>query len=206
MIAALALGLAAAAAGYQPTYIVERVVKVGDEYRRTSVFRNGMAVVLREKGGKRTHFARQELTDVEVRVITQVVNEAYADLQRSPGPDTGTGLGTVELRLAPPGKEALTVRLPLGSVEVLGAARIGQALDGLEAEMERFGGEREDLRGWVPQVGERVELEDGRIVRVLEVLYGQKAIVIRLQIGDGPTSVFMTQEDLRRNAVRRIKR
>jgi hypothetical protein len=206
VIAALALGIALAAPAPQPTYIVERVVRIGDEIRRTSVFRNGVAVVVREKGGTRTHFARQALTEVELRVIIQVTDEVYADLKGYAGSLEGPGIGTVELRLAPPGKEPLTVRLPVSSVEVLGAARIGQALDGLEAEMDRFHGAREDLRQWVPQVGERVELEDGRIVKIIEVLYSEKGVVFHLQIGDGPTSIFMTDEALRRVAVRRVKR
>jgi hypothetical protein len=206
VIAALALGMALAAPPPPPTYIVERVIRIGDEVRRTSVFRNGVAVVVREKGGTRTHFARQALTEVELRVIVQVTDEAYADVKGYAGPLEGPGIGTVELRLAPPGREPLTVRFPVSSVEVLGAAHIGQALDGLEAEMDRFHGAREDLREWVPRVGERVALEDGRVVQIIEVLYSEKGVVFHLQIGDGPASIFMSEEELRRVAVRRVER
>jgi hypothetical protein len=38
------------------------------------------------------------------------------------------------------------------------------------------------------------------------VLYSEKGVFIHLQIGDGPTSIFMTDEALRRVAVRRVKR
>jgi hypothetical protein len=205
VIAAVALALAAAVAP-EPTYVVERVVTMGDEVRRTSVFRNGVAVVVQEKGGKRSHFARQELTDVEMRVVTQVADEAYPELQRFTGQVEGPGLGTVELRVAPPGREPLIVRFPVGSVAILGAARIGQALDGLEAEMRRFRGAREDLREWVPRVGDWVELDDGRIVEVLETLASETGTVLRLQIGDGPASIFMSDEELHRVAIRRVKR
>jgi hypothetical protein len=203
MIAGLVLALAMTGAP-EPTYVVERVVRMGDDVRRTSVFRNGVAVVVEEKSGKRTRFARQALTDVELRVVIQVADETYPELQRFAGGVEGPGLGTVELRVAPPGREPLSVRYPVGSVVVLGAARIGQALDGLEAEMSRFRGEREDLREWVPHVGDRVELEDGRVVGVLEALAGEKGTVLRLQIGDGPASIFMTDEELHRVAIRRV--
>jgi hypothetical protein len=96
------------------------------------------------------------------------------------------------------------VRFPAGTVPVLGAARLGQALDGLEARMSRFAGTREDLSAWQPKVGEWVELEDGRIVQVLEVLPNPPGQVVRLQIGDGPASVFMSDDELRRQAVRRV--
>ncbi len=153
MIAALALGIAAAAAPVTPTYVVERVVRTGGEMRRTSVFRDGTAVAVREKDGVRTSLVRRPLTEIELKVIVQVTEEAYPDLARLAEPPEGTGLGTVELRLAPPGRVPLTVRVAAGSVPVVGAARLGQALDNLEAEMGRLHGPREDLRGWQPGVG-----------------------------------------------------
>jgi len=206
VIAALALGIAVAAAPATPTYVVERVVRTGGEMRRTSVFRDGIAVAVREKDGVRTSFVRRPLTEIELQVIVQVAEEAYPDLERLAAPPGGAGLGSVELRLAPPGREPLTVRVAAGSVPVLGAARLGQALDNLEAEMGRLQGAREDLRGWQPRVGERVELDDGRTVLVLEVLGSPNGNVLRLQIGDGPTSIFMGEGELRRVAVRRVAR
>jgi hypothetical protein len=206
MIAALALGLVVAVATPEPTYIVERVVTMGGEVRRTSVFRDGMAVVVRKRQGEHQHLVRQRLADIELQVIAQVTEEAYPDLVRFASPGQGPGLGTVELRLAPPGKQPLTVRFPAGTVAVLGAARLGQALDGIEARMSRFGGAYEDLRDWQPEVGEWVELEDGRVVQVLEVLSSPPGQIVRLQIGDGPASVFMSDDELRRLAVRRINK
>ncbi len=206
MIAAFVVLAAAAAVAPEPSYVVERVVRSGDEMRRTSVFRNGMAVVVWEKGGRRTRFNRQALNDVELRVLAQITEEAYPDLQRFVGPLEGAGLGTVELRLAPMGRDPLLVRLPVGSVASLGAARIGQALDALETELARAHGPRGDLRAWEPQVGERVELDDGRVVRILEILGSETGRVFRLQIDDGPASIFMNETELRRVAVRRVGR
>jgi hypothetical protein len=170
-----AVVLVAAAAATEPSYIVERVVTVAGEVRRTSVFRNGVAVVVHEKPGEDKRVLRQPLTEVE-------------------------------LRLAPPGREPLVVRFPLTGVPATGAARIGQSLDGLELRMTSPGGIREDLRGWQPAVGQWLDLEDGRTGQVIEVLLNGSGFLVRVQIGTGPASIFVSDEELRRIAVRRIKK
>ena len=149
--------------------MVERVVTVGGEVRRTSVFRNGVAVVVREKAGEKKRVLRQPLNEVELQVLTQIVDESYPDLTRFGSVGQSPVEGMVDLRLAPPGREPLFVRFPLAGVQSLGAARIGQALDGLEARMTGPGGIREDLRDWQPTVGDWLELEDGRVGQVIEV-------------------------------------
>ncbi|HLE61300.1 MAG TPA: hypothetical protein VI700_07170 [Thermoanaerobaculaceae bacterium] len=205
MIAAVVL-VAAAAAPAEPTYIVERVVTVGAEVRRTSVFRNGVAVVVREKAGEEKRVLRQPLTEIELQVLTQIVDESYPDLARFGSVGQSPVEGMVDLRLAPPGREPLVARFPLAGVQVMGAARIGQALDGLEARMTRPGGIHEDLRDWQPNVGDWLELEDGRVVQVIEVLPNGPSFLVRAQIGTGPASIFTSDEELRRMAVRRIKK
>jgi hypothetical protein len=114
--------------------------------------------------------------------------------------------GMVDLRLAPPGREPLTLRFPLSGVQSLGVARIGQALDGLEARMTGPGGIREDLRGWQPNVGDWLELEDGRVGQGIEVAPNGPDFLVRVEIGTGPASIFVSDEELRRITVRRIKR
>jgi hypothetical protein len=203
MIAAFVL---AAAAAIDPTYVVERVVTVGGEVRRTSVFRNGVAVVVREKTGEEKHVLQQQLTEVELQVLTQVVNEGYADVARGGGIGQSPVEGQVELRLAPPGREALLIRYPVAGIQSLGATRIGQALDGLEARMMSPGGIREDLRTWKPSVGEWLELEDGRTGQVTEVLPNGTGLLVRVQIADGLTSIFVSDDELRRITVRRIRK
>jgi hypothetical protein len=204
MIAALFLVAAAAAA--DPTYVVERVVTVGGEVRRTSVFRNGVAVVAREKAGEKKRVLRQPLNEIELQVLTQIVEESYPDLTRFGSVSQSPVEGMVDLRLAPPGREPLTLRFPLSGVQSLGVARIGQALDGLEARMTGPGGIREDLRGWQPNVGDWLELEDGRVGQVIEVAPNGPDFLVRVEIGTGPASIFVSDEELRRITVRRIKR
>ena len=205
MIAALFLA-AAAAAGADPTYVVERVVTVGGEVRRTSVFRNGVAVVVREKAGEKKRVLRQPLNEVELQVLTQIVEESYPDLTRLGSVGQSPVEGMVDLRLAPPGREPLFVRFPLSGVQSLGVARIGQALDGLEARMSGPGGIREDLRDWQPSVGDWLELEDGRVGHVIEVAPNGPDFLVRVEIGTGPASIFVSDGELRRITVRRIKK
>jgi hypothetical protein len=204
MIAVLVLVAAAAAA--EPTYIVERVVTVGGEVRRTSVFRTAVAVVVRDKPGEEKRVLRQVLTEVELGVIVQIVDESYPDVARVGGIGQSPVEGTVELRLAPPGREPLVVRYPAAGVQALGATRIGQALDGLEARMTSPWGIREDLRDWQPAVGEWLELEGGRTGQVIEVLPNGTGFLVRVQIGSGPTSLFITDDELRRMTVQRIRK
>ncbi|OFV82982.1 MAG: hypothetical protein A2Y78_09660 [Acidobacteria bacterium RBG_13_68_16] len=205
MIAALFLAAAAAAAA-DPTYVVERVVRLGGEVRRTSVFRNGVAVVVREKVGEEKRVLRQSLNEIELQVLTQIVDESYPDLTRFGNVGQSPVEGMVDLRLAPLGREPLIVRFPLTGVQVLGAARIGQALDGLEARMTGPGGIREDLRDWQPHVGDWLELEDARVGQVIEVLPVGPGLLVRVEIGTGPASIFVSDGELRRITVRRIKK
>lgn len=205
MIASVVL-LMAAATTPEPSYIVERVVTVGGETRRISIFRNGVAAVTRERPGEEKLLLRQPLTDVELQVLTQIVEESYPDLARLGSQGQSPVAGNVELRLAPVGREPLVVRFPPTAVQALGAARIGQALDGLEERMTRPGGIREDLREWQPGVGDWLELEDGRTVQIIEVLPNGPGFLVRAQIGNGPASIFVSDEELRRMAVRRVKK
>ncbi len=203
MIAAALLALAAAAPP-DPTYLVERVVTIESAVRRTSVFRNGVAVFVVQKPGEARRVLRQPLTEVELSVLVQVVEDGYADLARVDREGHAPVEGSVEMRLAPVGRPPLTLRYPVSAVPAFAAARISQALDGLEANLVRLGGPREDLRGWVPKVGDRVVLEDGRTVLVLEAMPDGDRLILRVQIGDGPASVFMSDEELRNKALRRV--
>jgi hypothetical protein len=203
VIAAVLLVLGATAPP-EPTYLVERVVTVGGEVRRTSVFRNGVVVFVVQKPGEAKRVMRQPLTEVELSVITQIAEESYADLARFSSVGQAPGEGRVELRLAPIGRQPLILQYNVSGVPPMAAARVGQALDGLESTLARLGASREDLREWVPKVGERVKLEDGRIVLVLEVLPNGDRLLVRAQVGQGPASIFLSDEELRRMALRRV--
>ena len=57
----------------------------------------------------------------------------------------------------------------------------------------------------MPEVGERVELEDGRIVEVTELFDSGDGPLARVKVGEGPVTLFMTLDELRRTAVRRVR-
>ncbi len=206
MIGAFVLALAVSAAP-DPTYVVERVVNLNGSVTRVSVFRNGVAVLARRSAGQAENVIRQPLSKVELQVIEQVVEESYRELERfdSAGADT-PGPGKVELRVAPAGRTPLRLRYSVATAPSLALARLTQALDGLEARLVQTRVTREDLSGWEPAPGDRVELEDGRVVEVLSVTPAPDRIVVHVQVGEGPASFFVTDEELRRLAVRRVPR
>ncbi len=207
-VAALLLAAAAAQTptAPPPTYLVERVVTVGDVATRVSVFRNGVAVLARGSAGKPPAVVRQPLTEVELQVLTQVVEECYPDLARFAAMGEAPVSGTVELRVAPVGRQPLALRFPLTAAPGVAASRLTQALDALASRLAATPVTREDLRAWEPRVGERLELEDGRTVEIIDLMSTNDTLLVRAQVGDGPASVFMSVDELRRLAVRRVPR
>ena len=194
----------AAAAAPPPTYLVERVVTLNGVSTRLSVFRNGIAVLARRGAGETSGIVRQPLSEIEVQVITQVVGECYPDLARFADIGQAPVEGTVELRLAPAGGEPLSIRFPVTAAPTVAASRLTRALDALEARLEKTNVTREDLRDWEPKIGDRVELEDGRTVEVVDALTAGDTVLIRAQVGDGPASIFLSADELRRLALRRV--
>ncbi|HYB22307.1 MAG TPA: hypothetical protein VED41_00820, partial [Solirubrobacteraceae bacterium] len=158
----------------------------------------------RGQAGEATQVLRQNLTPVELQVLVQVVEECYPEVARFAGADQAPGTGSIELRLAPDGKEPLTIRLALLAAQSVGLVRVMKALDALEARLARDTVAREDLTGWRPSVGERLQLDDGRVVKVLGVHDAGNHSVVEVQIGEGPALQFIDEADLRRAAVRRV--
>jgi hypothetical protein len=204
--AVLLIAAATPAPSPPPSYLVERVVTVGGASTRVSVFRSGVAVLSRSEAGGAPAVVRQPLTEVELRVLAQVVEECYPELVRFGDLGRGPGEGTAELRLAPEGREPLVVRFALTAAPSLASDRLTRTLDGLQARLERTTVTREDLRGWTPAAGELVELEDGRVVEVLDVISGEGGLMVHAQVGDGPVSIFLSADELRRLALRRVSR
>ncbi len=195
----------AAAATPAPTYVVERVVTLNGAVTRISVFRNGVAVLARRHPGEKENVVRQPLSEVEMKVVTQVVEECYPELARFGTVGDTPGPGWVELRVAPADRAPLLIRYAVTAAPSLALSRLTHALDGLEARLVATRVTRDDLSSWEPAAGDRVELEDGRIVKVLSVTPNPNGVfVVHLQVGDGPSTFFITDGELRRLAVRRV--
>lgn len=200
--AALLLALVAAPA----TYIAERVVTVGETTRRVSVFRDGTAVVAVRQGLAEPAVIRQRLSPVELQVVIQVIAESYDEIRALRPPTYAPGGSWVELRLAPPGRDPYTVRLPAAGTPMAVVVRVAQALDGVETRLTEFPEDREDLSRWVPGAGERVRLLDGRTVEVRGVTDSSAGLLVTVQVVDDPVSQVFTVEELRRLAARRVER
>jgi len=201
-LAALALALAVTPS----SYIAERVITIGEVTRRVSVFRDGTAVVAVREGLAAPTVIRQRLSPIELEVVIQVVNECYEELRRLRPPNDSLGGAWTELRLAPPGRDALVVRLPAAGTPHAVVVRIAQALDGIENRLTSFPGDREDLSQWFPAVGERVRLVDGRVVDIGSVTDSSVGPLIAVRVVDNPVGQVFTLEELRRVAAARVKR
>ena len=97
------------------------------------------------------------------------------------------GAGSVELRLAPPGQAPLVFRLRrrCGTFGCHGPPHA--TLDALEERILSGKPPAEDLRLWEPRSGERVELEDGRVVDILDVMgTARGGLAVRFRVGDSP--------------------
>ncbi len=191
------------AAGTTPSYLVERVVSAGAETRRLSVFRDGVAV-LATGAGEQRRIVRFSLQPVELRSLLQLLEECVGELEALPPVAPRPSEGTVELRVAVPGRGPVVVRHSLAEVPSAAEARLAQALDAIETLLAARKPEWQDLRGWQPAVGDTVELDDGRVVRVVELLAGSETPLARVQVGDGPLVMMFAVDELRRHAVRQV--
>jgi hypothetical protein len=191
------------AAGTGPSYLVERVVASGAETRRLSVFRDGVAVLAAGSGEQR-RVLRFGLEPVELRSLLQLLEECVGELEALPPVPPRPSEGMVVLRVAMPGREPVEVRHSLAEVPSAAEARLTQALDAIETMLAARKPEWQDLRGWQPAVGDEVELDDGRVVRVVELLSGSETPLARVMVGDGPLVIVFAIDELRRHAVRRV--
>ncbi len=199
-----ALALVLALAASPPTYLAERVVTIGQQTRRVSVFRDGTAVVALRDGLGEPKVVRQVLHGLELKVLLQVLDECYDDLAHLRPSEDAPGGSWVEWRIAPPGREPLVVRVPQAGTPLAFVVRLAQALDGIENRLLQDPGGREDLATWAPRVGERVLLVDGRTVQVRSIEDSSVGVLVGVQVVDNPISQVFTLDELRRQAVRRV--
>jgi len=202
----IALVLALALGSGPPTYLAERVVTMGQQTRRVSVFRDGTAVVAMRDGLGEPRVIRQTLHGIEMQVLLQVLDECYDDLARMRPPSYSPGGGWVEWRIAPPERAPLVVRLPQAGTPMAVVVRLAQALDGIENRLITEPGGREDLSQWIPAKGERVLLADGRTVEVRSVGDSSVGILVSVVVVDNPIGQVFTLEEIRLQAVRRVPR
>jgi len=196
LVLAVSMGVAA------PTYLVERVAISGETSRRVSVFRDGTAVLALREGSEPPAVTRRRLDPVVLRSLRQVVEESYPKLREFAGFEGAPGEAHVELRLAPADVEPLVVSLPLASVPSVAGARLMRAIDDVDAWLANYQPGQEDLSRWQPKVGQKIELADGTVVQVLELLNDGRVVLVR--VGEGPAQIFFDLDELRERAVRLV--
>lgn len=191
------------AAPPEPSYLVERIVSVGTETRRVTLFRDGVGVVVRRDAGGSEDLRHVEVGGLVLGQMEQVVREVYPGMVQFVAMSQGTGAGSVELRLAPHGQAPLVLRLAVEAAPSAATARLIAHLDALEERILSGKPPAEDLRAWEPRSGELVELDDGRVVTILDVIGTTDGVWgVRFRVGDSPASEILEMEDMRRRAVR----
>ncbi|HNX50858.1 MAG TPA: hypothetical protein PLS53_03585 [Thermoanaerobaculaceae bacterium] len=202
----LLLGIALLlAAPPEPSYLVERLVRVDGQTRRVTLFRDGNGVVVVRDAAGGEDLRHTEVGGLILGQIEQVVREVYPELAKFTSMGEGQGEGAVELRLAPPGETPMLLRLQDNVMPSSAMARLTATLNGLEERILAGKPPAEDLSDWEPIDGEQAEMGDGRIITVLETIgTAGGGVVVRIRFGDSPTSEFVELVDLRHRAVRRL--
>lgn len=193
------------AAPPEPSYLVERIVEVGGETRRVSLFRDGTGVLIHRDAAGHEDLRHVQVGSLVYGQIELVVREVYPKMTEFANMGEGPGGGTAELRLAPPGMPPLVFRLAVAASPSAATARLGATLDALEERIRSGKAPPDDLRHWEPLVGERVEMDDGRVVTILDVMgTASGGGVVWIRAGSSMMRESLDVEDLRRRAVRRV--
>lgn len=202
VLLAIALALATPP---EPTYLVERIVLIGSETQRVTLFRDGTGVLVRRDGAGHEDLRHVQVGELVYGQIEQVVRDVYPEMTKFATMGEGPGGGSVELRLAPPELVPLVFRLAVAASPSAATARLGATLDALEERILTGKAPPEDLRLWEPRSGERVELDDGRVVTILDVMATASGGGVVWFRGDSNLmNESLDVEDLRRRAVRRV--
>jgi len=189
-----------------PSYLVERLATIDGTAQRISVFRDGTAALVRRKPSAEADVVEHRLGVTEQQVMTQVVSECYAELQEYVPEGEDRGSEWVELRLAPPDREPRVIRFPSGSLRSLNAGRLSRALDDLEMELKSDRNRRDDLSTWQPEVGQRLLMEDGRVLEVSELIEASGGVVYHMTVIGAPASQFWSLDELRRRGSRLVQK
>lgn len=193
----------AAAALAPPTYLVERLAPLPGGSERVTVFRDREAVLAQRVGEGEPVVRRVRLEAGEYDVIRQVVEECYGELAKDQGPAGALGGALTEVRLAPPDRTPIVVRLAATAVRSLAAGRLERALDELQRRILATPPGAEDFSQWEPVVGEKVLLVDGREGNVAAVLRTAGGDLL-IQLNLGPASEYHTVDELRRLVIKRL--
>lgn len=161
--------VATAATTAVPGVVVERRVFGPDRMTRVTLFDNRVAVTSIRENGEQVFFRRTTLAtgeyDAYLNSIERDTDTAGAAPQE-PGP---AGAVRVEISVNLPGHEARTFTYNILQVQDLSTSRLIATLDDLQKRVAATPESEEALRGWHPEVGDRVELYGDREAVVSEV-------------------------------------
>lgn len=195
--------IAATAAAQAPIPVVERVFTEGEVATRVSLFSNRVVVVSITENGHQGFLQRATLPVDQYLIYLGILQKATEELGKQPVTSSISTPGSevvVTLHLGP--KSPRVIRFsPLATVS-LELALITGAINDLESLVRSESPSSEELRGWVPQRGDRVELIAGGFALVSEVL--DDGVVV-LEYEDTYIREFVGPDDRDRVILRVVK-
>jgi hypothetical protein len=179
MVIGCLIWLAAATASAQaPIPVVERVFTDGDVATRVTLFSNQVIVVSITENGKQGFLQHMTLPADQYLIYLGILQKAAEQLGEQPVTSSiSTPNAEIVLTLHVGPKSPRVIRYsPLATVS-LELALISGAINDLESLVRQESPSHEELRGWVPRRGDRVELMTGGSARVDEVLDGGVLVI-----------------------------
>jgi len=155
-----------------PSVLVERILTLGKQRTRISLFDNRVAVVTIRENGKQVFFRMWTLSSIEydayVKAFGTSISDAglkERDIVEAPGADALIHLGF-------PGYPEREFHYSPLQILDLPTGRLISILDDLEKRISSIAPSAEELQHWQPEEGDRVELYNGMIARVEELREG----------------------------------
>ncbi len=155
-----------------PVPVVERTVELRDRAVRVSLFSDGVAVVSIREGGVQVWVGRLTLDEPVYMAYLVAIQGDAVELADPRGQlqdeaQSVGGTAVIDLYVGDAGRR----RIAYSPVAVLDLAmgRLVRTLDDIQTAVLEADPGREALRSWEPQLGEVVELRNGRLAEVTDV-------------------------------------
>lgn len=154
-----------------PVPVAERIVVNREVATRVTLFSNRAVIVTIRQGDEQTFFRRITLEPEDYLVYLETLNTEAGKISDDPtSSDVQAEASTVMLTLhVGPDAPRLFRFSPL-AISSLPLSRVMGALDDLEATVVAASPSAQELTGWEPREGDRVQLFNNRFAEVVEIL------------------------------------
>lgn len=152
-----------------PMVLVERVLTIGRNITRITLFDNRVAVTTVRENGKQVFFRKWTFAETEYQIYLKALAGCVpkAGLTRHENVDSPNTIASVSMHLKGMAERSFTYS-PF-QVQDISSARLISVLDDIQERVRSMPPSAEELQFWQPKEGDRVELYNGSFARVDEV-------------------------------------